>query len=38
MDFTYLLNILLRRKWLILGAMALAAVATFLLIGQKPAR
>ncbi|MBL7808285.1 MAG: hypothetical protein JNN28_10735 [Saprospiraceae bacterium] len=38
MDFTYLLNILLRRKWLILGAMAFAAVATFLFIGQKPAR
>lgn len=38
MDFTYLLNILLRRKWLILGAMATAAVATFFFIGQKPAR
>lgn len=38
MDFAYLLNILLRRKWLILGAMAAAAVATFFFIGQKPER
>lgn len=38
MDFTYLLNILLRRKWLILGAMATAALATFFFIGQKPER
>jgi uncharacterized protein involved in exopolysaccharide biosynthesis len=38
MDFTYLLNILLRRKWLILGAMAAAALGTFFFIGQKPAR
>lgn len=38
MDFAYLLNILLRRKWLILGVMAAAAVATFFFIGQKPER
>lgn len=38
MDFAYLLNILLRRKWLILGVMATAAVATFFFIGQKPER
>ncbi len=38
MDFAYLLNILLRRKWLILGVMATAAVATFFFIGQKPQR
>jgi len=38
MDLTYLLNILLRRKWLILGAMAAAALATFFFIGQKPER
>ncbi|MFN0037832.1 MAG: hypothetical protein ACKVUS_22440 [Saprospiraceae bacterium] len=36
MDFSYLLNILLRRKWLIIGAMAAAAVATFFFIGRKP--
>lgn len=38
MDFSYLLNILLRRKWLILGVMAAAALATFFFIGQKPER
>lgn len=38
MDFAYLLNILLRRKWLILGVMASAAVATFIFIGQRPER
>lgn len=38
MDFAYLLNILLRRKWLILGVMAAAALATFFFIGQKPER
>jgi len=38
MDFTYLLNILLRRKWLILGVMAAAAMGTFFFIGQKPER
>jgi len=38
MDFAYLLNILLRRKWLILGLMAAAAVGTFFFVGQKPER
>ncbi|MDX1913723.1 MAG: hypothetical protein SFV22_19665 [Saprospiraceae bacterium] len=38
MDFNYLLQILLRRKWLIVGVMAAAALATFLFIGQKPDR
>lgn len=38
MDFNYLLQILLRRKWLIAGVMVTAALATFLFIGQKPDR
>jgi succinoglycan biosynthesis transport protein ExoP len=38
MDLSYLLNILARRKWLILGVMAAAALATFFFIGQKPER
>ncbi len=38
MDFTFLLNILRRRLWLILGVMAAAAIATFFFIGQKPER
>jgi len=38
MDLAYLFNILLRRKWLILGVMATAALATFFFIGQKPER
>ncbi|MDO8366420.1 MAG: hypothetical protein Q7T20_06460, partial [Saprospiraceae bacterium] len=38
MDFAYLLNILLRRKGLILGVMAAAALGTFYFIGQKPER
>ncbi len=36
MDFGYLLRILLRRKWLIIGAMLAAACATFTLIGLRP--
>lgn len=36
MDFGYLLRILARRKWLIVGAMAVAALATFTLIGLRP--
>ncbi len=36
MDFGYLLQIILRRKWLILGAMATAAILTFVLIGLRP--
>jgi len=38
MDFSYLLNILLRRKKLILGVAAAAAIGTFFFIGQKPDR
>jgi len=38
MDLSYLINILARRKWLILGVMAAAALATFFFIGQKPER
>lgn len=38
MDFAYLLGILARRKWLILAAMGMAAVATFLFIGSRPER
>ncbi|MDO8970792.1 MAG: hypothetical protein Q7U74_08900, partial [Saprospiraceae bacterium] len=38
MDFTYLLNVLLRRKWLILSAMLAAALSTYFFIGQKPER
>jgi len=38
MDFGYLLRILLRRKWLILTVMLVAAAATFLWIGMKPER
>ncbi len=38
MDFGYLLRLLLRRKWIILGAMATAAVLTFILIGLRPER
>jgi len=36
MDIAYLIGILARRKWLILAAMAIAAVTTFLFIGSKP--
>ena len=36
MDLGYLLNILLRRKWLILSVALLAAVVTFLLVGTLP--
>lgn len=36
MDIAYLLNILLRRKWLILSVAFLAAVVTFLLVGTLP--
>jgi polysaccharide biosynthesis transport protein len=36
MDFGYLVQIILRRKWLILGAMATAAILTFVLIGMRP--
>jgi polysaccharide biosynthesis transport protein len=36
MDIGYLLRILARRKWLILGAMLATAVLTFLLIGLRP--
>ncbi len=38
MDFAYLLGILARRKWLILAAMATAAITTFLFIGNRPER
>lgn len=38
MDFAYLLGIIARRKWLILAAMATAAVATYLFIGSRPER
>jgi Mrp family chromosome partitioning ATPase/uncharacterized protein involved in exopolysaccharide biosynthesis len=38
MDFSYLLQILLRRKWHIAGVMALAALATFYFVSQKPKR
>ena len=38
MDFSYLLNIILRRKWLLVGIMAVAALGTFFFIGQKPER
>lgn len=38
MDFSYLIGIIARRKWLILAAMAAAAVGTFLYIGSKPER
>lgn len=37
MDVAYLFSILLRRKWLILGAMAAAGLGAFFFIGQKPA-
>lgn len=38
MDFSYLIGILTRRKWLIISAMAAAAIGTFLYIGSKPER
>ncbi len=38
MDFGYLLRLLARRKWLILGAMLTAAVLTFILIGLRAER
>lgn len=38
MDFAYLISILARRKWLIVGAMAAAAIATYIFIGTKPER
>lgn len=38
MDFGYLLRLLLRRKWIIVGAMAVAAALTFFLIGLRPER
>lgn len=36
MDFAYLFNILLRRKWLLLSVVALASVATWLFVGKLP--
>jgi Mrp family chromosome partitioning ATPase/uncharacterized protein involved in exopolysaccharide biosynthesis len=36
MDFAYLFNILLRRKWLILSVVLLSSVATWFLIGKLP--
>ncbi len=36
MDFGYLLRILARLKWLIIGAMAVAALATYMFIGLRP--
>lgn len=36
MDFSNLINIIARRKWLILGAMLVAAALTYSLIGMKP--
>lgn len=36
MDFAYLFNILLRRKWLLLSVAALAAIATWFFVGQLP--
>lgn len=36
MDFSNLINIIARRKWLILGAMLVAAALTYTLIGMKP--
>lgn len=36
MDFSHLLHIVLRRKWLILGAMLAAAAMTYIFIGMKP--
>ena len=38
MDFTFLLRILNRRKWVILGAAAFALLATYWFIGKKPER
>lgn len=38
MDFAYLIGIIARRKWLIVAAMAAAALGTFLYIGSKPER
>ncbi|MEO1260081.1 MAG: hypothetical protein AAFZ15_14905 [Bacteroidota bacterium] len=36
MDLNYLLNILLRRKWLLLSVVFISTVATYYLIGQLP--
>ena len=36
MDFAYLINILLRRKWLLLAVILLSAVATWMLVGKLP--
>ena len=36
MDLNYLLNILLRRKWLLLSVVLISTVATYFLIGQLP--
>lgn len=36
MDFSNLINILARRKWLILGAMLTAAALTYFFIGNRP--
>ncbi len=36
MDFSYLFNILLRRKWLLLSVVLLSAIATWFFIGQLP--
>jgi polysaccharide biosynthesis transport protein len=38
MDFGYLLQLLNRRKWLILGAMLLSGVLVYVLIGRRPER
>jgi uncharacterized protein involved in exopolysaccharide biosynthesis/Mrp family chromosome partitioning ATPase len=36
MDFAYLVNILLKRKWLLLSVVLLASVATWFLVGKLP--
>ena len=36
MDFSYLLNILFKRKWLLLSVILLSALATWLLVGKLP--
>jgi hypothetical protein len=36
MDFGYLLNILLRRKWLLLSVVLFSSIATWFFIGSLP--
>lgn len=38
MDYAYLTGVLARRKWLIVAAMVMAAISTYIFIGSRPER